>query len=465
MAGLQWRRLQLVAGLILGCCLLATSGWALDLGGADLSLHSTTEYRLQWSDKSADYMTNDDDQDQDFFETLNFDVNWEDFGLSFTTMLSYAKDLDGTRGGSIFQDYTDSRGDHRQDFECYYAYLEKSGIFNDTMTIRAGRQYAYGAENIHFDGLWASYEIPQWLGLEVEAFGGLVVQHYSDLGPSGIGGVNLRIRPLTSLAIDLNAVFFEETSWNTAVYWQASDYFKFRTDVAFINGHTRFIDASLTTIIPTTGTVIDFSVYRRYSISSGADFLFDFSYTLDEALSSKMSRLYLMREESYLEFDIHLSQPIAFVDGLTIFGRYTNRGLSQGENEDLYNCDFQRVTAGFDIDEGITWKGFRCSAGYSRWWESRDKFYEGESSSWFADIHQELFERIDLEAGFYHKSEDVNSLIENEAATSYRAAIGYRTCEHSRIELAYEYTQDDFYEDELGVNHINSLTISLDLDF
>ncbi len=465
MAELQWRRLQLVAGLILVCCLMATSGWALELGGADLSLHSTTEYRLQWSDQPADFMVNDDNDDQDFFETLNIDANWEDLGLTFTTMLSYAKDLDGTREGSIFQDYTDSRGDHRQDFECYYAYLEKSGLFSDSLTLRAGRQYAYGAENIHFDGLWARYDVPEWLGLEAEGFGGLVVQHYSDLGPSGIGGFNLRIHPLDNLAIDLNAVFFEETSWDTVIYWQASDYFKFRTDVAFINDHTRFIDSSLTTTIPATGTVIDFSVYRRYAISSDADYLFDFSYTLDEALSSQMNRLYLMKEKGYIEFDCHLSQPIQIIDGLTIFGRYTNRSLSEGDKENLYNCDFQRVTAGFDLFEGITWEGFRLSAGFSRWWEDRDKFYEGESTSYYVDLHQELFERLDLEAGYYHKNEDVNSLIENEAATSYRTAVGYKICDHSKINVAYEYTQDDFYEDELGVDHINSLTVSLDLDF
>ena len=54
---------------------------------------------------------------------------------------------------------------------------------------------------------------------------------------------------------------------------------------------------------------------------------------------------------------------------------------------------------------------------------------------------------------------------ENEASTRYRAAVAYRLCDHSRVELSYEYTQDDFYENELGVDHINSLTISLDLNY
>lgn len=464
MAGLQWRKLKLIVGLILGCCLLTTSGFALEFGGADISMRSSTEYRLQWSDTPADYMLNDDDQDQDIFETLSVDANWQDLGLTFSSMATYAKDLDGTRQGSIFQDYTDTRS-HRQDFQCYYAYLEKSGLFTDDLTLRAGRQYAYGAETVQFDGVWAHYDHPQWLGLEIETFGGLVVQHYSNLGPDGVGGANLRIRPLPGLALDLNAVIFEETSWESSIYWQPSDLWKFRSRVAFINDHTRFFDSGLETTIAATGTVLDFSFYRRYAIASDADFLFDFSYTIDEALSSEMNRLYLMQEQGYLEFDVRISQPISLVKGLTIYGRYTNRTLAHGEDENLYNTDFERVTAGFDLDQCFGWQGFRCSAGFSQWWEDRDKFYEGESTSWFVDLEQELFHKLQLEAGYYHKTEDVNSLLEDEASTSYRAAVAYRLCDHSRVELSYEYAQDDFYEDELGVDYINSLTVTLDLNF
>ena len=71
MAGQYWRRIKLVACLVAGCCLLAGSALALELGGVELSLHSTTKYQYQWSDKPADFMLNQDDSDQDLFETLN----------------------------------------------------------------------------------------------------------------------------------------------------------------------------------------------------------------------------------------------------------------------------------------------------------------------------------------------------------------------------------------------------------
>ncbi len=379
-------------------------------------------------------------------------------------MATYTKDTDGTREGSIYQDYIDTRG-NRQDFECYFAYLEKGGLLDDKLTLRAGRQYAYGAETIQFDGLWSHLDIPQWWNLEIEGFGGRAVTHDSYVGTRGIGGVNLRLHPFTGLTAELNTVIFEETSWEGALFWQPAENWNLRGRAAFINGHTRNLDAGLSTTIAATGTTFDFSFYRRYAISSQADFLFDFTYTLDEALSDKAHNFYLMQEQGYLEFDFRVSQPIKWVKGLTIYGRYTNHSLSDSDKEDLYNCDFQRVSCGFDLDEGITWEGFHLDAGYSRWWEDRDTFYEEESASWYVDASQKFLSRFKVAAGYYHKTEDVNSLTENEATTSWHGNISYKLCDYSSLELEYEYDQSDYYEDELGVDHINSLTVSLDIDF
>lgn len=463
MAGFRWRPPAVIA-VLLAVCLTTIPVWGLELGAAEVSLRSSNEYRLQWSNRPDSKFIVDEDQDQDFFAILSTDIKWREKGLLFAAMAAYDKDLDGTREGSIFQDYTDSRGSHRQDFECYYAYLEKTDLFTPGLTVKAGRQYAYGAETIHFDGLYAAYDKPAWLGLTLEAFGGLAVQHYSDPGQDGIGGANLSIRPLPGLVFDLGAVVYEETSWEGAVFWQPSDSWKLRSRVAFINDHTRFIDCGLETVIPVTGTVLDFNFYRRYAVASEADFLFDFHYTVEEALSSEINRLYLMQEKGYLEFDLRLSQPLPFLAGTTVFARYTNRSLAHGDKEDLYNTDFQRVSAGFDLHDAL-WHGFHLGAGISYWWEDRDIFYEGESTSWYADASQELFERLKLSAGFYHKNEDVNSLIENEASTSWRLACAYKLCAYSDIELAYEYNQDDYYEEELGVDHFNEVSLRLNFEF
>ncbi len=318
---------------------------------------------------------------------------------------------------------------------------------------------------VHFDGLYADYQRPEWAGFEAEIFGGRIVQHYSDLGQNSVGGANLGLHPLDSLAVYLYGVFYEENSWEASTIWQPCSYFQGRGNLAFINSHTRYIDINGETTIAQTGTIIDLGFYRRYKINSDDDFLYDYTYTLDESLSDDLNRLYLQQEEGYYEYDLRITQPLPGTPGLNIYGRYTLRRLAHDDDENLYNTDFDRYTLGFSIDEWLLWSGFHFDAGVSHWEEDRDKFYEEESTSYYADWRQELGKRFELGAGYYHKNEDVNSMIENEASTRYLASVRYMLKDSCWLKLAYEYNEDDYYEDELGIDHINSLTLSLHLEY
>ncbi len=447
------------------CLVVATTGWGMEFGNADLSLRSTTRYLVQWSDDPTDGLAADDNHDQDLNQLLAADLNWAESGITVSVMGRYVKDLDGTSNGSIFQDYTDSRGDHRQDFEIYYAYMEKKDFLAPGLNVRLGRQYAYSAETVHYDGLQLHYELPDWYGLEAEVFGGRLVQHYSDITQDSVGGYNLSLHPLSSLSFYLDGVFSEETSTEGSVFWQPMENIQTRGRLAFINDHTRFFDVSTQAVCPVTGTVLDASLYRRYKIAADSDFIFDYTYSLDEALSNELTSLYLLKEQGYLEYEFRISQPIPGPEGLTVYARYTKRELAHDNDEDLYNTDFDRYTIGCTIDEWLNFKGFHLDVGYSYWEEDRDTFYEGESTSYFADWRQELLEHFELGAGFYHKTEDINSLIENEASTRYEAFLKYGFMDHAWVKLLYQYDEDDFYEDELGVDHINALTLSLHLEY
>ncbi len=456
----------MVAWLAISLCLVAlTTGWAMELGDLDLSLRSTTRYRVQWSDDPTDGMAADDSHDQDLNQLLAGDLNWAESGMTVSVMGRYLKDLDGTSSGSIFQDYTDSRGDHRQDFEIYYAYVEKKDFLTPGLDVRAGRQYAYSAETVHYDGLQLRFALPDWYGFEAEVFGGRLVQHYSDITRDSVGGYNLSLHPLSNLSFYLDGVFSEETSTEGSVFWWPTENIRTRGRLAFINDHTRFFDVSAQVQCPVTGTVIDASLYRRYKIAADSEFLFDYTYSLDEALSDELTSLYLLREQGYLEYDFKVSQPLPGLPGLTVYARYTKRDLAHDNDENLYNTNFDRYTIGCTMDEWLNLKGFHLDAGYSYWKEDRDVWYEEESTSYFADFRQELLERFEVGAGFYHKTEDVNSLIENEASTRYQASLKYRFMDHAWVKLLYQYDEDDFYKDELGVDHINALTMSLHLEY
>ncbi len=460
-----WRPVVFAWLVVVFSLVVTTGGWGMELGDMDLSLRSTTRYRVQWSDDPAEGAVADDDHDQDINQLLAADLNWAESGITVSVMGRYLKDLDGTPSGSIFQDYTDSRGDHRQDFEIFYAFLEKKDFLVSGLNVRLGRQYAYSAETVHYDGVQMHYSLPAWTGLEAEIFGGRLVQHYSDITQDGVGGYSLSIHPLSSLAFYLDGVFSEETSTEASAFWQPTENIQTRGRLAFINDHTRFFDINAQLLCPVTGTVVDATFYRRYKIAADSDFLFDYTYSMDQALSDDLNSLYLLREQGYLEYDLKISQPMPGPEGLTVYGRYTKRDLAHDNDEDLYNTDFDRYTIGVNIDEWLNLKGFHLDVGYSYWEEDRDTFYEEESTSYFADWRQELFEHFELGAGFYHKTEDVNSLIENEASTRYEASLKYRFMDHAWVKLLYQYDEDDYYEDELGIDHINALTMSLHLEY
>lgn len=438
--------------------LLTSTVWGMEIGEFDLSVRSTTQYHYSWSDDPRSGTAAEDNSDQDFGQHLGIDADWREKGLTFSIMGRYLKDLDGTPEGSIFQDYTDTNS-HRQDFKTYYAYLEKQDFLTRGLDVRAGRQYTYGAETVHFDGLLCSYHQPDWAGLQVELFGGKLVQHYTDLARNEVGGYNLTVHPTSNLAMTLDGVFSDNNSTESGIYWQPTHKVQANTRLALINSHPRFLDVATQVLIPSTKTLINIGVYHRYDVDLDSDYLFDYTYTFENALSTKLSSLYLLQEKAYTNYDFRVSQPIPQFPGLTLYARYTKRVIGS-HDENLYNTDFDRITAGFNLEDGMTLKGFSLDAGYSYWKENRSVFYEGKSSSFYADVHQRL-NKFEIGAGYYHKTEYVNSRIENEAATRYQASLKYHFAEKIWLEALYQYDKDDFFKEEFGIDSINAITLTL----
>jgi len=449
--------------VLIGVLLAGVTSWAADMGWGKMDVRSTTQYRLQWSDDPND-LVNDDQDDQDFFEILGVDGELNS-GVSFAFLGKYAKDLDGTASGSIFQDYLDVSSDDRQRFDAFYAFVEKRDLLPG-VDVRLGRQYAYGAETVHFDGLWlrADRLLRNWFSMEV--FGGSIVQLYSDLDQDGVGGVNLEFHPTRDLALYVDSVFYRENSFEGSVYWRPMEGVKANSRISFINDHTKEFSVDLIGTCPVTDTTVGINVYRRFKIAASTedDFIYDYTFSVGDGLKQDIKRLYLGREIGYVEFTISVSQPIPHQEGLSVFARYTNRQLTHDSEEDLYNTDFQRWTLGFSLNDWWVLKGTHLSVGYSHWREDRDFLYEAESKSVFADLSQEIGEKWELGGGFYYKDEDVNSLIEGEAAAHYYGAVKYKLSNDKWAELKYEYEDDDYY-DEFGISSINALTATVHVRF
>ena len=436
----------------------------MDLPYGTLNITSKTQYQVKWSTPPDKFMVPNDSSDQDFEEQVGISWDWREKGVSFNFLGRYRKDLDGTPEGSIFQDYIDACGDDRQQLMLYYGYLEFNGLIDD-YDIRIGRQYVFGVDqNIQLDGLWIRGDRPfnlNWLSFEI--YGGMPSQPFANLRRDGIGGLNLEFYPMKNLIIHADSTFYKENSWTLYADWRPYENLRMDAHGAFINNHARYAFFNVVGDIEKTGTTIAFKYYRNFENEHESDFIFDWQ-SPEKDLGKDIKRLYLARERAYNQFDISISQAIPTQEGLAIFSRLSIRKLDSSHDEDLYTTDFISWTAGININEWLHLEGFHFSIGITKWWENRDTYYEANSISVFANIRQELFDRWEISGGYYFKTEDVNSLIENEAANNYYGAIRYRMDENKWAELKYEYERDDYYK-EFGVSDINSLTATVYVKF
>ncbi len=436
----------------------------IELPYGKLEITSRTRYWVQWSRSPDKFMVPNDSSDQDFEEQLGVTWDWAEKGVTFNMLGRYRKDLDGTPQGSIFQDYIDACGSQRQRLDLYYGYLE----FHDLIPnydIRIGRQYVFNVDqNIQLDGAWIRGDRPfgiEWLSFE--AFGGMPSQPFINLRKDGIGGVNLEFYPIKNLVLRADTTFYKENSWDVAANWRPYENLRMDAQGAFINNHARYAYFNVVGDIVKTGTTLNFKYYRNFENEYESDFIFDWQ-SPEKDLGKDIKRFYLAREMAYNQFDISISQQIPTQEGLAVFSRLSIRKLSDSSDEDLYNTDFISWTAGININEWLHLEGFHLSLGITKWWENRNVIYEANSISFFADLRQEIFDRWEVSGGYYFKTEDVNSLIENEAANHYYGAVRYKFDPEKWAEIKYEYERDDYYK-EFGISDINSLMATVYVRF
>jgi hypothetical protein len=446
--------------------LFSAEVFAMDTPVGDLDIYSSTKYRVQWSNSPDKAMVPNDSSDQDFYQLLGLDWNIADSGFTFHFLGKYSKDLDGTPEGSIFQDYIDT-WDERQLFNPYYAYIEKMDIL-PSIDMRLGRQYAYGAETVQFDGLWVrANNIYNFFS--VEGYGGMPVQTYLDLNRDGIGGVNLEVYPMKNLIVHLDSTFYKENSVELWADWRMADFANMDAHWAWNNFRNDYISLGFSGEVHKTGTTIELSFYTNFKNNTIQEFIFDYQ-SPEVDLGNDIKRFYLQREQGYYHSIISISQEVPGIEGVACFFRYARRDLMNRDDENLYNTDFQSFTTGVNLNDIFHLHGFHFSFGYTRWWEDRAtqangrKMYEAVSDSWFIDFSQRFLERFEIAAGLYFKDEDVNAMIEGEAAHHYYGALKYEVFHAAWAELKYEYERDDYYK-EFGISDINSLTASFNVRF
>lgn len=451
-----------LTGLFLG---LAASAFAeIDTPYGKLNIRTQTRYNVQWSNPPNKRTTNNDSSNQNFEEQVGVDWDWAEKGVTLNFLGRYQKNLDSTPDGSIFQSYVNSCGDQRQQILIYYGYLDFQDLIPE-YDVRLGRMDVLSVgSSIQMDGLWFSGDRPFGLDwFSFEAWGGMPSQPYANLTQDGIGGFNLSFYPVRNLVLHADTSFYDENSWEVYSNWRPYPNLKMDAHGAFINNHARYAYFDAVGDIDITGTTLGLKVYRNFYNDTRSDFIFDWQ-SPEKNLGKDIKNLYLGREQAYYQVNFSISQQIPKQEGLAVFTRVAFRKLVNSDDETLYTTDFTSFTAGISIDEWLNLECLHASFGVTNWWENRNKFYNANSISWFADLRQELFNNWEISGGYYYKSEDVNSMIENEAANHYYGAVRYLMNENKWAELKYEYERDDYYK-EFGITGINGLTATVNIKF
>ncbi|RUM86981.1 MAG: hypothetical protein DSZ24_07240 [Thermodesulfatator sp.] len=445
--------------------MLCVASWALEWRGLSATINSETRYQVQWSDDPHRPYTSDENSDQDFYELLGVeaDLPWQKLHFSFYGR--YAKDLDGTLKGSIYQDILETSPE-RQRLDVYYAYLERQNLWRG-LDVRLGRMYIYGADIVHMDGLSLSWDRLFKSRLDVQLFGGLIVQMYCNLSQDLVGGFNVNVHPLSDLDLSVKTVFYRETSYRFDLSWRPFEGVKLVGYWELINNHSRDFNVDLLVRLPKVGTYVGVNVYRRFWIARDTedDFLYDYTFSIGDGLKTDIRRFYLSKEAAYWEITLSVTQPVPKVAGLVVYGKLNWRWLAHDKYEDFFNTDFAKYSVGFSWEEPIGLKGFYIDSGFSHWRENRDwsPIYESESHSYYLDLRQDLFNRLQLRAGFYYKDEDINSMIEREGSKVLYGAVKYffdREAHHKWVEVRYEYNEADYFE-QYGFSSLNLLMVNL----
>lgn len=270
---------------------------AEELPGVAVDL--TTEYRYQWAQRHR----GEDETDQDLRVGVGLEVpraGWD--RLSFSGLLHYEKDLDGTPASSVYKDLVDSYDD-RQKVRLYRAALRYQADAYG-LAVTAGRQVVWGAEVVTLDGARLDLAPNRWWALDL--FGGRRVSFYSDPDTAAVYGGDLELRPWQGGLVQLRDLYYIENSLELAVVQRVRDWGSGRAALRMIGNDAR--DAAVSAhLYPWREGEVHLRYLRVYR-----DYDYDFTATDDELVPE----LEMGEQEPYADYGLTVRQGVFGVAGV-----------------------------------------------------------------------------------------------------------------------------------------------------
>jgi len=452
-----------------GLMLVIPVAYAQNPWSLDFSLESDFAYRTIYGGLF------DGDTQSSLRENLHFwgARDWGGRDLVLLVSGKYVKNFEDVESDSIFYDTTDTYSSAAR-FEPQQIYMAVDNIFNAEIAgIKLGRQFYYGAEPVRFDGAFAYLQDPGGKYLKIYGYAGALASYYDDDPPDETPwGVGLELVNTVYVEVFRFLDYTIATGFSKEMFSTSRVTAEYRA----INGYPSDARAE----VQTWSYRYDVVVSAFYDGVLGpkdmdGDDLLLYDYTSSDNnkpsyYKSDEPYYYQDYEREHLNFtplmpywEVGLTLEKGFFNGKLRPGiEYAMHRLSDEDDEDYYNFPYDRAKgwvnlSGLPIDECSLSVGFELTS------DMREKSSEKiDSNALWAQISAGLLDRkLVGEAGVAMRTYSYEE--EQWTGDEYSLALKYNPCDYSSLEVEYESLSDDWYEELVGTNRIDTITASLEV--
>ncbi|HSO74050.1 MAG TPA: hypothetical protein VLU47_04370, partial [Blastocatellia bacterium] len=389
--------------------------------------------------------------------------------LSIDTQISfrYSADLDGSTEASTFLGIRDNFVGRRI-FEPLTFFADVKGLLpadsESKVSLRLGRQYAYGATPLRMDGATLSINHPRF---SLDVFGGRRVTFYSDPEQRLVLGQNFLFRANEQTTIRYDFLHYIDNAHTLAVTHRLGESWILNGSLFFIDADPVDLNLGTTWVSPGSRTRVTFNFLQKLTDN---DFIYDQTY-----------RAFAQNPENQIRFRFFPLPPTGqgfdgagrlnlgpvdpytqfYVDGyrnltskVGIGGTVWVRQVNSSEDEGPFDNSFQEYRVNADYYPS---SAFETGAEYRYRHLSRENAEEATS---FFDIGREgektfhevyangayhILSTLTLEGGvFYRRFNTQSRLISLEGmdTTGYTAGLRWRVARDYKLSLEYGFDRE-----------------------
>jgi hypothetical protein len=411
-----------------------------------LDLTASTEYRY----RSADLDSSGDDSDADWLTRVGVDYSKLGVeGLTFSGVLWYGADVDGTTEGSPLADLLDTY-EGRDELRAYRALLDYR--VSEALSVKAGRQNVTSAERATIDGGLVTFE-SDCGHLDVELFAGRRVSFYSDPDEKAIYGGNVELRPTPTTRLRLMDLYYIENSFEAQLYQKLGALGQARVGYRQFGGEPLELGGELDTPLWADAEMTLF--YKRKLSDANETYGYDYTAFKDENAAA----LGFGSFAASSDYGVELRQGL-FNSLLYGYARARFHNVLDDIDEDEYNTDYTEVTAGAQLTLGAV----RAAIEGNRWFEDRNRKDLDEEDSWGANAMVEYTTAANTRFGASYSRAKYDAEGMERDSDAVAAWAGINLTEGARLDLRYERASDDLYESE-GVDTVCEYSARLNFEY